>query len=39
MTTEEKKPFLKSAIGLAVSVGALFLSIWVISKALKAGQK
>ena len=36
---EEKKPFLETATGIAVSVGVLFLSVWVISKAWKSGQK
>jgi hypothetical protein len=35
----EQKPFLETATGLAVSVGVLFLTIWVVSKAWKAGQK
>jgi hypothetical protein len=35
----EKKPFLETATGVAVSVGVLFLSVWVISKAWKSGQK
>ena len=39
MTTEEKKPFLKSATGIAVSIGVLFLTVWVVSKAWKSGQK
>jgi len=36
---DTKKPFLESATGIAVSVGVLFLSVWVISKAWKSGQK
>jgi hypothetical protein len=35
----EKKPFLETATGVAISVGVLFLSVWVISKAWKSGQK
>jgi hypothetical protein len=31
--------FFQSATGIAVSVGVLFLTIWVASKAWKAGQK
>jgi len=39
MAAEEKKPFLQTATGIAVSVGVLFLTVWVISKAWKSGQK
>jgi hypothetical protein len=35
----EKKPFLETATGIAVSVGVLFLTVWVVSKAWKSGQK
>ena len=31
--------FFQSATGIAVSVGVLFLTIWVASKAWKSGQK
>jgi len=37
--TTESKPFLQTATGVAVSVGVLFLTVWVISKAWKSGQK
>jgi len=30
---------LQSATGIAVSVGVLFLTVWVVSKAWKSGQK
>lgn len=33
------KPFLQTATGIAVSVGVLFVTVWVISKAWKTGQK
>jgi hypothetical protein len=32
-------PFLQTATGIAVSVGVLFVTVWVISKAWKTGQK
>jgi hypothetical protein len=32
-------PFLQTATGIAVSVGVLFVTVWVISKAWKSGQK
>jgi hypothetical protein len=35
----EKKPFLETATGIAVSIGVLFVSVWVISKAWRTGQK
>lgn len=35
----EEKPFLQTATGIAVSVGVLFVTVWVISKAWKSGQK
>jgi hypothetical protein len=35
----EKKPFLETATGIAVSVGVLFVTVWVVSKAWKSGQK
>jgi hypothetical protein len=38
-TTTTKKPFLQTATGIAVSVGVLFVTVWVISKAWKTGQK
>ena len=31
--------FFQTATGIAVSVGVLFLTVWVISKAWKSGQK
>jgi len=33
------KDLLKSAGGIAVSIGVLFVTVWLISKAWKAGQK
>jgi len=38
-TTVAKDGFFQSATGIAVSVGVLFLTIWVVSKAWKSGQK
>jgi hypothetical protein len=38
-STSSTPSFFQSATGIAVSVGVLFLSIWVISKAWKTGQK
>lgn len=38
-TPAEKQPFLQTATGIAVSVGVLFVTVWVISKAWKSGQK
>lgn len=35
----EKKNFFGSALGLAVTAAVLFGTIWVASKAWKAGQK
>jgi hypothetical protein len=35
----ETKPFLQTATGMAVSVAVLFVTVWVISKAWKTGQK
>lgn len=37
-TTTQQPSFFQSATGIAVSVGVLFLTIWVVSKAWKAGQ-
>lgn len=37
--TETPTPFLKTATGVAVSIGVLFVTVWVISKAWKVGQK
>ncbi len=36
---ETTTPFLQTAGGIAISVGVLFLTVWVISKAWKTGQK
>lgn len=36
---QKPKPFLQTATGIAVSVGVLFVTVWVISKAWKTGQK
>jgi hypothetical protein len=36
---DDKKPFLETATGIAVSVGVLFVTVWVVSKAWKSGQK
>jgi hypothetical protein len=38
-TTTSQPSFFQSATGIAVSVGVLFLTIWVASKAWKSGQK
>jgi len=38
-STTSTPSFFQSATGIAVSVGVLFVSIWVISKAWKTGQK
>ena len=35
----ETKPFLQTATGIAISVGVLFVTVWVISKAWRTGQK
>jgi hypothetical protein len=35
---EEKPSFFQSATGIAVSIGVLFLTIFVVSKAWKSGQ-
>jgi hypothetical protein len=37
--SDEKTPFLQSALGIAVSVGVLFVTVYVVSKAWKSGQK
>lgn len=37
--TPTSTPFLQTATGIAVSVGVLFVTVWVISKAWKSGQK
>lgn len=37
--TQKSTPFLQTATGIAVSVGVLFVTVWVISKAWKTGQK
>jgi hypothetical protein len=39
MADTSKPSFFQSATGIAVSVGVLFLTIWVASKAWKSGQK
>jgi len=36
---EEKSSFFQSATGIAISIGVLFATIWVASKAWKSGQK
>jgi len=36
---KEEKPFLQTALGIAVSVGVLLVTVYVISKAWKSGQK
>jgi len=38
-TTTDKPSFFQSATGIAVSIGVLFATIWVVSKAWKSGQK
>jgi len=38
-TTPESKGFFQTATGIAISVGVLFVTIWIASKAWKAGQK
>jgi hypothetical protein len=35
----EKKNFLGSAVGIALSVALLFGTVWVVSKAWRSGQK
>jgi hypothetical protein len=35
----EKTSFFQSATGIAISIGVLFATIWVASKAWKTGQK
>jgi len=35
---KDKKPFLQTATGIAVSVGVLFVTVWVVSRAWKTGQ-
>jgi hypothetical protein len=35
----QPKSFFQTATGIAVSVGVLFVTVWVISKAWKTGQK
>ena len=35
----EKKNFFGSVLGMAVSVGVLFGTVWLISRAWKIGQK
>jgi hypothetical protein len=35
----DTKTFFKSATGIAISVGVLFVTVWAISKGWKAGQK
>lgn len=36
---KKSTPFLQTATGIAVSVGVLFVTVWVVSKAWKTGQK
>lgn len=38
-TTTNQPSFFQSATGIAVSIGVLFATIWVVSKAWKSGQK
>jgi hypothetical protein len=38
-TTSTQPTFFQSATGIAVSIGVLFATIWVVSKAWKSGQK
>jgi hypothetical protein len=38
-STTTTPSFFQTATGIAVSVGVLFLTVWVISKAWKSGQK
>lgn len=38
MEKKETKPFIQTATGIAISVGVLFLTVWVVSKAWKKGQ-
>lgn len=33
------KDFFKSTAGIAISLGVLFATVWVVSKAWKAGQQ
>jgi hypothetical protein len=35
----QEKSFFGSAVGIALSLGLLFGTVWVISKAWKSGQK
>jgi hypothetical protein len=35
----QTKNFLGSAIGIAISVGVLFGTVWLVSRAWKSGQK
>ena len=35
----DSKNFFKTAGGIAISVAALFVTVWAISKGWKAGQK
>jgi hypothetical protein len=36
---DKPKSFFQTAGGIAISVGVLFATVWVISKAWKSGQK
>ena len=38
-TTTAKPSFFQTAGGIAISVGVLFVTVWVVSKAWKSGQK
>jgi hypothetical protein len=38
-TTTATPSFFQSAGGIAISVGVLFVTVWVVSKAWKTGQK
>ena len=39
MADNSTNNFFQSATGIAISVGVLFVTVWAISKAWKAGQK
>lgn len=36
---DNSKGFFQSATGIAISLGVLFVTVWAVSKAWKAGQK
>ena len=39
MADTTTKSFFQSATGIAISLGVLFVTVWAVSKAWKAGQK